>query len=121
MGFAVYRFFDGIGTLLYVGCSCNMMTRMVDHSQKRRFGAVETIKVAWYSRQADARAEEVRAIIAEKPEWNIHNGTSHTPICSLCGMPKGKIKTQYGRQYLICGPCTKAYGKKYYREVVIRS
>lgn len=72
----VYKAFDGFGTLLYVGCSVNVFTRLREHKQYAAWYPIATaIEVTRYPSRATALAEEARTIAAEHPEFNVTRET----------------------------------------------
>lgn len=73
---ALYRFFNPSGTLLYIGITANLPTRLHDHrDDKPWWTTVANITVQHYPDRETVLAAEKAAIIAEKPLHNItHNG-----------------------------------------------
>lgn len=68
---ALYRHFDAVGTLLYVGTSASPGRRMREHSKVSEwFMQVATITIEWLDGEAAARAAETWAINHEKPQHN---------------------------------------------------
>ena len=73
--FHLYRHFDAAGTLLYVGVSISALNRLMGHKEKAHwYWTIARMDVANYeTRQASLDAER-RAIVEEKPLFNItHN------------------------------------------------
>lgn len=68
---AVYRMFDDRGRLLYVGVTGNPSRRIKEHSEKRWFPLVTSIRLEWFQTRAAAVLAESRAIQAERPRLNI--------------------------------------------------
>jgi predicted GIY-YIG superfamily endonuclease len=78
---AVYRMFDGEGRLLYIGRTGDAGRRFGDHTAKRWFPLVETIKLEWLPTEAAAVLAERRAIRAERPRYNIaETPKSRSPV-----------------------------------------
>lgn len=115
--FALYRFFDAHGVLLYVGCSVSMGTRTIAHGKRPRFTRVASIWIEWHTLQHDARAAERLAIETEHPLWNIQDAGCRT-LCPHCGKEKSTVKLKNGRNWFICKPCRKAYSKQYYADKI---
>jgi predicted GIY-YIG superfamily endonuclease len=73
---AVYRFFDRLGRLLYVGISRHPDRRIDQHMGRDGRGhaywrgEVASVTVDWFPTRGEARQEEVRALNGERP---IHN------------------------------------------------
>jgi hypothetical protein len=68
---ALYRHFDDVGRLLYVGISLNAVTRMSQHKHSARwFDNIASVTVEWLDSRDAALAAELRAIREESP---IHN------------------------------------------------
>lgn len=69
---AVYRLYNGVGALLYVGISDHPKRRFGDHSDGQPWwGEVARWEVRWTASRALALAEEARAIRDEVPAFNI--------------------------------------------------
>ena len=120
---AVYRIFDKDGTLLYVGCSSRLLSRLYTHSLKEWGTRMARIELEWYDDKAHAAVAEARAILDERP---LLNGTEHPPerlgagaekvnraprgdgvTCPKCGRPKETPKKPY------CRSCARAYQAAY--------
>lgn len=75
----LYRFFDGQGTLLYVGITDDPHVRWADHARKAQrkeepwWSEVRVVHTEWLATRADAEKAEIAAIHDERP---MHN-TSH--------------------------------------------
>lgn len=68
----VYRFYDADGTLLYVGMSAALPSRLAEHSSVQPWWAhVATIKLEHYSDRDSAREAERQAIETEMPVHNV--------------------------------------------------
>lgn len=68
---ALYRLFDAQGTLLYVGITDDLRTRMRAHPlDKPWWPEVARKTVAWYDTREDADRAETLAIAAERPKYN---------------------------------------------------
>jgi hypothetical protein len=68
---AVYRMYDEQGVLLYIGRTGNAGRRFGDHTSKRWFPLVATIKMEWLPGEASAVLAERRAIQQEHPRYNV--------------------------------------------------
>ena len=68
---AVYRMFDAVGRLLYIGRTGDAGRRFGSHNSKRWFPLVATIALEWYATEAAAALAEQRAIIKEHPRYNL--------------------------------------------------
>jgi hypothetical protein len=69
---AVYRHFDGAGTLLYVGCAKDPDERLRTHRRSSPWAAdIAKITVEWHPDRAAALAAEDKAIATEYPKWNV--------------------------------------------------
>lgn len=75
---ALYRFFDDQGSLLYVGLTVNLPTRLRDHHRgKAWWQSVARMTVQRYPTRAEVVFAERLAIIAEKPLHNVrHSGSA---------------------------------------------
>jgi excinuclease UvrABC nuclease subunit len=70
---AVYRIYDGEGSLLYVGMGRNPMNRWSSHSEQHPWWQrAATFRVEWFETRKAAAQEEMRAIRGENPECNIY-------------------------------------------------
>lgn len=80
MPHALYRHFDGDGTLLYVGTTWNPLVRSSKHQTKSQwFHDVATITIEWFPSESTARDAESLAIVRERPK---HNKTYSQTKCS---------------------------------------
>lgn len=69
---ALYRHFDADGDLLYVGISVNPFARASQHRNAAEwFGEVSRIEIEWLASKSAARKAEARAVINERPKFNI--------------------------------------------------
>lgn len=100
---ALYRFFGAGGTLLYIGITNSIPTRIRRHNaDKPWWTGVANVTVEHYPNRAAVLEAERRAIKAEKPLYNEqHNqagrwgtdtessapSSTLTPICMDCGQP----------------------------------
>jgi predicted GIY-YIG superfamily endonuclease len=70
----LYRYFDHKGTLLYVGVTGDLTTRMQGHGRVARWWTLvdhSRTQLDWYwSRDQALRAESL-AIRSENPPWNV--------------------------------------------------
>lgn len=74
----VYRFYDGAGTLLYVGLSSDFGARATEHSRmKAWWGDVATIGVEHYSDCASATARETEIIRDLRPPQNLRSNPNN--------------------------------------------
>jgi predicted GIY-YIG superfamily endonuclease len=79
---ALYRHFDKNGTLLYVGVSMTVTTRMSQHEVAAPWiRQVATITLDWFGSRSNALLAEEFAIKTEKPLYNVtHNlSNGHDP------------------------------------------
>lgn len=68
----LYRFYNDLGHLLYVGISANMSSRLGQHRRtKVDWADVSDIKLEHFTSRDAALAAERAAIQAEGPLWNI--------------------------------------------------
>lgn len=68
---ALYRLFDGTGSLLYVGITNDPETRWSYHArQKEWWPQVHERTVDWKATRTEAEAAEAEAIGRENPRWN---------------------------------------------------
>lgn len=67
----VYRFFDGNGVLLYVGCT-HVFGRRIEHHKSTRewFPQVRKITLDWHPDWETAAHAEIEAIARENPRHN---------------------------------------------------
>jgi len=67
----LYRLFNEAGDLLYVGVTCNLVTRLAAHRrQKSWWGEVSETTVTRFPTRLEALAGEVEAIAGESPKYN---------------------------------------------------
>lgn len=71
----LYRHFDKEGQLLYVGISCNHVTRLSQHrSNSSWFPLIASITIEQFKTKSDAEKAERIAIVKERPIFNrAHN------------------------------------------------
>ncbi len=68
---AVYRFFDSFGSLLYVGVTSNISTRLSQHDQAQPWWRlVASVKVEHHDNREAALDAERAAIHTERPRFN---------------------------------------------------
>jgi hypothetical protein len=73
----LYRHFDKIGRLLYVGISLSAIARLSRHSHDAHwFHEIVTVTIQTYPGRPEAMIAEARAIEDEKP---LHNLKRHHP------------------------------------------
>ncbi|MDX2697586.1 GIY-YIG nuclease family protein [Streptomyces ipomoeae] len=68
---ALYRFYDAVGALLYIGICSEPLKRWYTHAGKEWWPEVETFRVVWHPSRAEAERAETEAIRAERPRHNI--------------------------------------------------
>jgi hypothetical protein len=67
----VYRFYDGEGSLLYVGCTVRPAVRLRAHQRRQPWwDEVEDSEIIWYPDMDQAADAELRAIHSERPVYN---------------------------------------------------
>lgn len=68
----VYRCFDGMGRLIYVGATSQIHTRLASHSTSAWWWLqVARIRFALADDDIDALTRERHAIATEAPRWNV--------------------------------------------------
>lgn len=68
----LYRLFDQDGTLLYVGATLNVFSRLAAHrSRQPWFFEVARVELEHFEERADALRAEARAIEEEEPKHNV--------------------------------------------------
>lgn len=68
---ALYRFYDASGTLLYVGITRKLLSRLRQHaSGKPWWLAVATISIERFDTYEEARARELQLIRTLRPRYN---------------------------------------------------
>jgi hypothetical protein len=118
----VYRLFDKAGTLLYVGCSHRVFSRLEAHISKQPWRYdLATVQVTWFDNWPLAAAAEQEIINAEKPKYNklVMKDPSRVGACgerSRNAHPKGDGYTcprchgyKPDRIQAYCKPCTRTY------------
>lgn len=69
---ALYRFFSADDSLLYVGITKDLGTRLKSHNREKTwFRMVAYIRVEHFDSREDVELAEYRAITEEHPAWNI--------------------------------------------------
>lgn len=77
---AVYRHYDAVGALLYVGCSLNPMVRSGAHKRQAPWiDQVAWIRIDWFDTQELAQVEEARLINDLSPPHNTRNRNTWAP------------------------------------------
>jgi hypothetical protein len=78
---ALYRFYGAGGTLLYIGLTANLPTRLINHrDEKPWWTGVARITVEHFPDRASVVEAERRAIEAERPLYNVqHNRPQASP------------------------------------------
>lgn len=70
----LYRHFDEIGRLLYVGISLSALNRLAQHKDHSHwFSKITTVKIEKYDTREQALAAEREAIANEHPKCNINH------------------------------------------------
>ena len=68
---ALYRFYDSLGSLLYIGITSNITSRLVQHERAQPWWRlVARVEVEHHSNRAAALSAEQAAIYAESPRFN---------------------------------------------------
>lgn len=68
---AIYRIFNKFGELLYIGASCDPVSRLYAHDKTQQWATdISHIEVTWLPCRDDALAAEKAAILTESPKWN---------------------------------------------------
>lgn len=67
----VYRFYDLLGGLLYVGLTMTPKYRFEKHRRKPWWPLVAAVDIEWFDGREAAKAAEREAIAHEDPEHNI--------------------------------------------------
>ena len=71
----VYRLYDALGRLLYVGVACDLDVRMGQHEKEKLWWPqVARRDVSWFATRLLAMYEEARAIRTEGPIHNVRRG-----------------------------------------------
>lgn len=69
---ALYRFFSADDTLLYIGITKDLGTRLKTHNHdKAWFRDVAYVRIQHFGRRDEVLAAEIAAIKAEQPLWNV--------------------------------------------------
>lgn len=104
---AVYRLYNGAGTLLYVGCSLRVLYRIGEQvGLKDWCDQIEYITIKWYDGKIAAAEAETDAIMRERPLHNKRVGSSKGN--ALC--PRCRLRPRL-RHY--CLECERAKGREY--------
>jgi len=81
---ALYRFFDAEGSLLYVGITNALLTRLSSHERTKPWWAdVTTVTVEHYEDRDSVLLAETAAIVLEGPAHNAMRSVGQTPIKSF--------------------------------------
>ncbi len=80
-GTALYRIWGEADLLLYIGISDEFGTRWKQHAKAQPWwGEMRRLTIdAWYASREQAEAEEVTAIKAEKPKYNVAHSVTRKP------------------------------------------
>jgi predicted GIY-YIG superfamily endonuclease len=90
----VYRLYDAVGNLLYIGCSKNVNRRISKHKATPWGIHIDRVLEVEYSTRAEALKHEGKAIMSEAPCFNAaHNWgesvrTPHTPNYQYRPVPR---------------------------------
>ena len=85
---ALYRFFDEGDELLYVGITNNPSARFKQHgADKDWWHEVVTIRMQRYPSRAAVLIAEKRAIIEEKPRYNVVHAAGSLPPADPIACP----------------------------------
>lgn len=69
---SLYRHYDAGGSLLYVGISLSAMQRLAQHKDRSHwFDKIASVAIEQFPCRADAISAERRAIVDERPAFNI--------------------------------------------------
>jgi len=71
---AVYRLYDNMDNLLYVGITNNPNIRLSEHAAEKPWWSVvdqTKTQIVWYKNRPQAKAEETKAILTEHPKYNV--------------------------------------------------
>lgn len=86
---AVYRLYNEVGVLLYVGVTRDLRTRFAQHeADKSWWPEVARKTMTWHGKRSDALGEEDRAISGEHPIHNIAGAVPSTPRASTDELPE---------------------------------
>jgi hypothetical protein len=78
--FCLYRVFDDVGRLIYVGISNSVLSRLETHAGSSVFfDRARVIHIQRFESRGDARHHERRAILREKPLLNIQDRKGPMP------------------------------------------
>lgn len=95
----LYRFFDHMDELLYVGITSNPAGRWKSHSEEKEWWAdVAHIKTQLFDSREALAAAEVEAIRTEKPRHNIVHNSRTTPR-ETAPTPQAKPNAFIGRAF----------------------
>ena len=90
---ALYRFYDGEGTLLYVGITKRPPTRFDAHAaDKPGWPEVTRIEIEWCESRAEADRRERTAIKSEHPKWNVIH--THVPSSPRRRVPPPELSPE---------------------------
>jgi GIY-YIG catalytic domain. len=77
---ALYRFFDAVGDLLYVGIANDPRPRWSCHAgEKRWWGEVHKKTLEWFATREEAEHAEMTAIVNEQPRYNVTHSVTRRP------------------------------------------
>lgn len=83
---AVYRLYDTLGKLLYVGASHNPDQRRRDHRKEKPWRRrIASMTIEWYPDRAAAEAAEREVIAREEPEYNVRDTPRFAEVCRSLG------------------------------------
>lgn len=102
-GGTVYRVYDIVDVLLYVGCSVNVEARMAQHADTAPwFPFMDRIERTDYATVAEAQDAEAAAIYTEHPRWNVRGRSpAHPdgPLTSRFSAPHLKSDVSIWREH----------------------
>lgn len=98
---ALYRFYDEVGVLLYVGITADPGARFKQHrGDKAWWTQVVNIRIEKFPTRAAVLAAERTAIREERPLWNVVHNEAATAVRS----PRGDIYDHSGRLIASAAP-----------------
>lgn len=79
---AVYRMFNEVGDLLWVGQSMSVPARLANHRSEHQdwWPEVATVTVTHYTGRRAAAAAEYEALLNESPRHNVHKALFRPPF-----------------------------------------
>lgn len=91
----LYRHFDGVGRLLYVGIANNAKRRLIAHGSEKApwFSAVAHSTYERFPNRKKAAQAEIQVIKSESPLWNVAHNKAPIPKI-LCPVQIPKLNTK---------------------------